>query len=173
MSRYKKRQTPDLFVAVKAYIPKTTFEFLREFSDHVRVPMSRLIAIAVDNELDQGENKFNYPDNLPDHVEEFEYAAEAQKIIPVLEKCNAGMAVDTLLICRREIGIERREDMLGGIKELLDRGIVEWFKPRRTTYAYLPSYRRIRIKGLSQKQIRKKKFKRIEGVKPRGYDVDS
>lgn len=159
----KTYETDDVFKALNAFIPKKTVEMLEAISEDKRVPVSRLIAIAVDNELDCVP-PFNYPTKRPDsEYVEFAYAEEAQKLLEFIERCPQGVGLDTLLLVRRDLGIEHRELVLLGYRELLEQGLVEVFKPINTSFNYGRHYRRIRAVGLDHKKLSKMRYKRLEG----------
>jgi hypothetical protein len=91
------------------------------------------------------------------------YAAESGKILNYLMKLPIGMALDTLLIARREFGIEDKEAVLCAVKELLDKNLIEYYKPSRTMFNYHNSYRRLRAVNMKETDLKRYKNKRIAG----------
>ena len=163
----QKYEANDAFEEVKVYIPKETMLILREASEELATPMSRLVAIALDNELD-APTAFNYPCPMPESpYVEYAYAAEAGKILRFLEKFPVGTSVDTLMLCRRDIGIESRAEFMLALRELFEKNMIEEFKPTNTKFRYGPDYTRIRAVGVEPKELKKKRFKRIEGESTR------
>lgn len=168
---YTKYDANDAFEVVKVYIPKGTHQLLKEASEDLETPMSRLMAIALDNELD-ADVPFNYPCPMPDApYVEYAYANEAGKIMRFLEHFPTGTSVDTLMLCRRDIGIESRAVFMLAYRELLEKNMIEDFKPTNTKFKYGPDYKRVRAVGVEPKELRKKKFKRIEGESTRNQRV--
>jgi hypothetical protein len=156
---YKKIDKNDAFCQERVLIPHETRAFLKDLSQNTGITMSRLIAIAIDNERDQGEAAFHYPVNLPktEYVE-YVFADEAKKIYDFLVKFPTGTAKDTLMLCRRDFGIKSRSAFCEGLRELLKSGVVEEFKSN--TFGYVSKEgTRLRVVGAK----RPKKFKRIEG----------
>lgn len=164
---YQRKKTDDIYVMVPVYIPKKTHEMLKarsESNDNPQ-PVSRLIAIAVDNELDVA-TPFHYPTDLPSEYVEYAYAAEAGRLLSFLQKLPTGIAMDSIVLARRDIGIDDRKILLQCLKELFDKKLIEEYAPRRTMFNYGRGYRRIRVVG--KIEDKKKKYKRIEGQSTKG-----
>lgn len=167
-SKPKTYETDDVFKSLNAFLPKKTVQMLEEISEDKRIPLSRLIAIAVDNELDSIP-PFNYPTEKPaSEYVEFAYADEASKLLEFIEKCPQGVGLDTLLLVRRDLGIENREIVMLAYRELLEQGLVEVFKPLRTSFNYGRHYRRVRAVGVDAKKLQKIRYKRLEGESLKG-----
>lgn len=135
----------DAFECIKVYVPKGTSAILKAKAAERGEPVSRLCAIAIDNELDQKDKAFRYPTELPKEDTENEYTVEGGKILQFLRKFPSGLALDTLLLCRRDIGLTHRDTVLAAYKELLQVGLIEEFKPPRAAYYHNPNYMRVRI----------------------------
>lgn len=165
---YQKYDPNDAFERVVIYVPKGTAALLRQASADLETPMSRLAAIAIDNELD-AHAPFNYPCPMPEApYVEYAYATEGGKIMRFLEHFPQGTSLDTLMLCRRDMGIESRAEFMLGYRELLEKNMVEMFRPMKTKFAYGSDYFRVRPVGVDPKVIQKKRFKRIEGEPIRG-----
>lgn len=112
------------------------------------LPSHRLIQIAIDNELDQ-EKPFNYPISFPDedHYED-KYAHEAGLIFKFMQSYSRhGASLMMLLLLRRKVGIDSRERLYGGYKELLDAGMIEEYYPKRWHFVLPKWYRIAKIKS--------------------------
>lgn len=161
---YRNRSIPskpdDPFMCLRVYVPVKTGELLAKTSSESGVPISRLCAIAIDNELDV-EEPFHYPTELPEEYQEYAHADEAGKIMRYLQRFPLGTGRDTLMLCRRDIGIKTREGVMAGLRELLETGVVEEFYSPKERFRR--DYRRIRIVGVEKKQLLKKRYKAIEG----------
>lgn len=156
----QQQQIDPVFEVIKVYIPRETFRILKGVSEEREIPVSRLAAIAIDNELDQNPS-FNYPCEYPtEKAQEFAYADQAGEVMKYLENFPGGTSIDTLMLCRRDMGIESRAVLMNAVQELLDAGLIEQFKPLRTKFRYSKDYRRLRIVNTDPKAIKKNRYKR-------------
>ncbi len=149
---------------VATFLPKSIHSQLRLLSMHRGLPVSRLLAIAVDNELDC-QVPFNYPCDLPTNdYAEFTYAKEAGRIIAFLQtRMPNGTGRDMLTLCRREMGIESKDTFLGALRELYEKDILEEFIPQNAKFSYYkPDYRYVRIKGMVRKENRTAQTDEVE-----------
>lgn len=165
----RKRQTnhvDDTFGFVKVYLPKETIRLLKIAARDHRLPVSRICAIAIDNEFDQGEHSFNYPFTIPQTAfTEHEHADEAGKILNFLRRYPDGLAKDVLMMCRRDLGVESREKFLLGFRELLNADLVEIFTKNLT---YGESSDRVRFKTEDPAEVKRRKVKNINLLEPDG-----
>ena len=122
-SRWQRRKLSDEFEVVKVYLPRTMLEKLKEIKQQTGVNISRLCAIAVDNEIER-DNPFNFDDELPESVPEHVYAAEAGRILEYLSHVPGGLSVQAMVLLRRDMGMENKHDVLCGIAELIRAGAV-------------------------------------------------
>lgn len=133
MARYPRKKN-DAFESIPVFLPKGTIAILRQKSAADQIPVSRLCAIAVDNELDQP-NAFHYSTQLPEEdFEDLKYFDEAGKLCNFLASFKDGTSLETLLLCRRDIGIQSRKALLGAYRELMVKNIIEEFTPKRGFY---------------------------------------
>jgi hypothetical protein len=156
----------DPFVRVDAYIPKSIYLILRQQSRLKGLPISRLINVAVDNELDAPE-PFFYQTELPDPApayHEYQYAEEAQSILEYLSKIPKGTGLDLLMLARRDMGITDKEKFLLGFRELKMKNLVEAIEPIGTRFNYYePDYRYYRaMLGPNAPLSKPKRFRRVE-----------
>ncbi len=136
MSKYgrhypKKEKKPedDPFVPTKVYIPKSLHHMLKTLSDKIKMPVSKLIVMAIDNEFDTS-SPFFYPTELPTSPFVADaYTDEAGKIYQFLEKIDYGIGLDHLLLARRDIGIFSKDEFLLAYRELLEQKMIEEFYP--------------------------------------------
>ena len=148
--KYQHLAENDPFEKVTAFIPKSISKILRHESLQQDLPMSRLLVIAVDNEIEKL-NSFKL--NLTMPTSEFhanEYADEGVKIYEFLKKFPTGTGVDSLWLFRREIGIKDKELFMLGFRELLNSGMVEEFYPQDARFRYAKDYRYVRIVGMKR-----------------------
>lgn len=135
------------------FLSKTTHSQLKILSRQIGLPVSLLISIAVDNELDTP-MPFTYKIDLPTtEYKEFMYAKQAGRIIHFLqERMPDGTSRNMLLLCRRDMGIEDKEEFLSALRELYEKEIVEEFIPTNTKFPFYKSdFRYVRIKDLNRK----------------------
>lgn len=164
----KYRRENDLFEKVAPYIPRNTHAILRALSLERGLPVSRLIAIAIDNELDQ-EIPFSYPVDLPDTYTEYLYAKECAALLTALQKAPAGVGRDMLVLARRDLGIADRDVLLTCLRELYDKGLAEEILPLNPKFGFFhKAYRYVRAVGLPK---RLKKYRSIEGASTKGQTV--
>jgi hypothetical protein len=164
MSRYgrrypEKRKEDDPFVEVKVYMPKSLHYILKAKSNEAHIPISKLICIALDNELDVPV-PFLYPTELPasPYVQDA-YIDEAGKIYDFLKKIPYGIARDHLLLCRRDMSVQTREVLLLAYRELLETDLIEEFYPEDASFRYPLNYRYTRRKDMNTPALRKEKYR--------------
>ena len=164
----KPRDTHDAFELFKSFLPKGTVALLRKFSTEKKLPMSRLVAIAVDNEISESVSPFNYACPMPTSpFIEYAYADEAARVFRFLQGFPAGTTIDTIVLCRRDIGVESKDEVMLAIRELIEKNLIERFVPLRKT-GYRPDEERVRIIGAEPELMRKHRYKRVEGVSQKG-----
>lgn len=154
------------FDCVKVYLPKETARLLKIAARDKFLPVSRLCAIAIDNEFDQGEHSFNYPFVLPTTpFTQSEYADEAGKILNFLRRYPDGLSQDVLMMCRRDLGVESREKFLYGYRELVEADLIEEFTKNLN---YGTSSIRVRYKTEDATEMKRRRVKNINLVEPEG-----
>lgn len=119
----------DAFTIVKVYVPKMTAILLSEASEETQLPMSRLVAYAIDNELD-APKPFTYLAEAPKapYVESA-YVDEAGRMYRYIKKFfEFGITIDSLLLCRRDYNVQDRHDVMLAHRELLKVGLIEEFE---------------------------------------------
>lgn len=129
MTRPLKPNRKNCLHKMSCWIPRYHFDKIREISNRRNITMSKLIAFAIDRELEI-DRPFDFDDSIPDEdILEYAYADEAQRIIEFLSTWRVGTGKDILLLCRHEMGIEDKETFMLAFKECLDKGMIEAFKP--------------------------------------------
>jgi len=115
-------------------IPICTMSILDEYSVKLKLPIARLVAIAIDNELD-AETPFNYPYKNQSGVDDnFMYAKEAGIISNFIKQFPNGIAVESIMLCRRQHGVIDRELLKMVYTELLHRGMIEEYKAHKNAF---------------------------------------
>lgn len=163
---------------VQAWTSKNTKEKLLYFTMEKKSSISRLIAIALEKEL-LSSRPFDYDLTLPDEeIEEFAYADQAGKILHFLKGQHFGMGLDTLCLCRFDIGVPDKREFLLAFKDILQRDFLESYKPKPTERMYNDypeNYVLYRLKGESTpKKIKERReageYERFQKLKKKFKD---
>lgn len=116
-----------LFKRYSGLISKHHANELDRISSKTKIPISRLIAIAVDNEFSK-EKPFAFDVTLPtEEVEEYAYIDQAGMILNFLKKLKHGLPLELLVLLRHDIGIADKETFMNAWKDLVTKGFVESF----------------------------------------------
>lgn len=156
----------DPFVKIQVYVPRSVHKILKEKSDEMKLPISRICAIAIDNELDSPA-PFTYPCVLPksDYIPQA-YIGEAGKISRFLLKFPYGIGRDGLMLLRRDIGIPNREQLMLGYRELLEIDYIEEIKqPLRSKFNYGPDYLYTKLVDVEIPKISRNKARKLRDSK--------
>ena len=130
-----------------------------------KVSLSRLIAIAIDHELER-DKPFEYKLPMPERGEKVEYAyAEQSVLILDYMKTIRGAGLDTLAILRHDIGIPDKTTFLAAFKECLDVGALEVIEPP------LVRGERVHPEGYKYYQVYGQKSGRSRKMKSKKYDT--
>ena len=155
MSYFKKSnltETDEHYLKAQAFLPTLTFHELKKISQERQLPMSKLISIAIENELEQ-EHPFNFPIEFPHgEYEEDKYTNEAAKLLRFLNHMpGGGLPIDSMKLFHREIGVPR-DLIVYALRELLEKHMVtEYFNPR-SKYQYPKHYMHYRPKVAGKKK---------------------
>lgn len=132
------------------YLPLSLYNEVKAISDNRKIPISRLINYAIDKELAEGADAFEYECPMPTHLfVEDAYSAESSKIYVFLRKTGP-QSIDQLVLARRDIGIIDKELLMLGIRELLQSKVVEEIYPKWMTFKFPAGYRVIAIREASE-----------------------
>lgn len=124
---------------VRVYLPKWLAIKLNETRAALKQPVSRLVGIAIDNEM-RSTSPFNYPVEIPTTPAYLEsaYIAEAQRMIEFIKKNPIGIDRELLVMSRGDYGIESIEVALLVLRELFMVEMVrEVSEPRKRGQVYL------------------------------------
>lgn len=153
----------DPFRQVKSFIPKHLVDKLEIISKRDGVPMSRLVAIAVHNHIDQDVPfvlNLEIPHGIPYNKGEF--ADEARAVYQFLIKTDSGMGLDSIVLCSEQMGLNSL-GVLVGVRELLETGLIEEYYPVRAKFKYPSNARFLRVKSGASREVTRSKFKNLEG----------
>ena len=141
------------------YLPKYHEMKLRKYSKSRQISIARLIAFAIDREL-QMERPFEF--NCELHNEEYieyAYAEEASRILNFMKTLKIGAGLDILVLLRFGMKIPDKDIFLAAFTECLDKDMVEGFVPtaKGNRPAHPIGYLYYRVKGMSPKDKKAKK----------------
>lgn len=112
------------FSKISLTLPADLNEILRKLAADRRLPISRLIWYALDNEL-ESPNPFNYECPEPETVfVQYAYSEEAKKIYDFLRKFPEGLNTDMIMLMRRQIGLPNKITLMLALRELLNTTLV-------------------------------------------------
>jgi hypothetical protein len=128
----------------------------------MRIPISRLVAIAIAKEFERGEDAFKYEYDLPDdEYVEHTFINEASKILVYMKKI-AGMSMQDLFLVRHDIGIPDGLTFRYAFRELVLQKMVETYKPKQSInshFKYDDDVVFYRVKGSGEKAAREQRIK--------------
>lgn len=155
-----------LLMKASTNIVEEDYEKLLYYSELTGHYKSRLIAIALHNELKK-EKPFKLPIDMPDtFYEEFKYADQAGKILNFLRKLDTGASLDLLYMLRNKIGIPDSEEFMEAWRELIEQDILKSYLPK-------PKYGKVNVKNpfytLKGNDIEAKKKKRKKATRFERY----
>lgn len=109
------------FFKISLSLPMSQYEELQRLSKERRLPMSRLVWYAIDNEMECAE-PFNYLCEKPESTfVKHAYTAEAQKMSQFLFRYGeGGIDLPTMMILRRQMGIPSKTIFMLALRELLE-----------------------------------------------------
>ena len=141
---FKKSTVDDDMIDVQTRLAISTKDHLTELSRTMGVSRSRLIAYAVDNEMDSPQ-PFNFAIQLPTTpYVEGQYMSEAGKVLRYIARSNNGCVREAVILCRRDIGVPDKEILMLAVRELLELGHIEEYKSKVTMMNFGPDTIRYR-----------------------------
>lgn len=155
-----KMSNDSLMVSMKFNTSKHAETKIRGVAGLRKITMSKVIAIAIDNELER-DKPFEFDLTLPnsDDTIEYAYADEAGKILSFIKGLRVGAGLDILVMLRYDIGIPDKKVFLAAFKECLDNDVLESFKPK-PSYGKAPlaeDYVYYRLKGHETPRVKRNK----------------
>lgn len=135
-------------------MPKSLMAELKHESSEKIMPMARLIAYAIYNELELPK-PFTFETKIPSEAEvpydEDAYTEQAMKLYGHIVKMGTGAALDILLLCKGIIGMPANTILLA-YRELLKKGIIEEYSKDGRFAKYHPNYKRCRPTSMVEKK---------------------
>lgn len=138
-------------VKMSFFVPEYHEKYIRSISKKNMIPMSRLIAFALDNEIER-DTPFEYNLEMPEcEFDELANAEEAGKILDFMKGLHAekGVGLESIMLYRFKIGIPCKKKLMLGFRELYFSEMIESFKPKqRKGFPELhPDYEQWRVKA--------------------------
>ena len=172
MRFYKSKKKPEyqpnddnqICVLISASVGKEMRAQLQDLNFNWRVPVSRLIYIALEKEL-ESETPFTYVVEIPEKVNEALYISECRKLIDFLERAPKGLDLELIVLMRRDIGILDKDKILAAMRVLLDAELVEEFKPAPNRTPRPKGYTKFRVVNA---KYRPDRFRSIDGESTKG-----
>lgn len=161
---YKKprEESDDAYVKIQVFVPKSIAAILEETSYARQQPLSKLVAIAVYNELET-EVPFYFDSTIPNvQFVENQYAKEATMLLDFLTRIGRGIGLDQIIMCRRDIGFPSKDVTVLAYRELLKAKLIEEYYPKESRFKYHKSQLWTRLFG-SSKEVELKNNRRIKG----------
>jgi len=143
--------------AITTYVPKHQYELIRRLAKVKQLTMAKLVTNVIENEIDMG-GKFDYKIEMPQcEYVEYAYADEAGKILEFMAKLRKGLPLDTLVMCRHDIGVECRETFLLAFRECVEKELIQAYPAPRTRSGvkFAEDYMFYRLKERCPREIKK------------------
>jgi hypothetical protein len=155
----------NLMIHRSTNISKHANDKLRGISLYKKLTMSKLIAIAIDNELSKPK-PFELDLTLPDldDYEEFAFADQACILVDYMRKLRVGAGLDVLMLLRHDIGLPDPQQFLCAFAECLKNEVIEPFlpKPKLGMPEYPKDYFYYRVKQAISKKVVKRRTKEYD-----------
>jgi len=111
---------------ITVWLSSYYYELIADKAEENEIPVMRQFQALVDNAVNiLGDDAFTVDTSFNEVIEEFQYADEAGKILNYIKQIKNPIGLDTLLYTRHDIGIEDREDFLGGFTELMNSKLIK------------------------------------------------
>lgn len=119
-------------VKIIGFVSRHFHSKLQYFSELHALPMSRLIAYAIDQELSKEIPFERLSVKLPtEDVTEFAYADQAGKLISYLRHRHQGLTIDQIIHLRHDIGVTDIDALMFALKDSIERGFVVEYTPEK------------------------------------------
>ena len=127
------------------------------------LPLSRLVAIAIENELER-DAPFKINLKLPEgQYVENSFADQAGKIYKFMKTLRTGIELDFAYVLRHDIGIPDKDEFLAGFNECLQQGMIEKFEaPRSVKYIHNQGIAYLYRAKINAPEVRKKILKKAK-----------
>lgn len=165
----------DILERVVTYVSKHHKQQIMEYVYKNKIPVTRLLAYAIDQELSKDKPFDNFRYELPsDEMIEYSYIEEATKILRYMKDISGeGLGVDQIIELRHDIGVTDIDALLYGLRECVEKKFLEDYIPKVNPFQkteYPKGYKFYRITGtgpIAKRKISKevRDIKRYERLK--------
>lgn len=160
---------------VSAYVSHWSRDELMKHVFEMKIPVNRLLAYCLDQELAKEKPFDGYTYRLTDEVTlEYAYIDQAQLILKYMQEVD-GMGYDQLLLLRHDIGVPDINEFAFAFKECVEKGFLESYKPKKNPIQktdYPGDYRFYRLISKSVEHKRKvKRYEKLQKLKKEFKDV--
>lgn len=180
MSRERlSKESANYMELVQSRISSWQFQRLMEIVEQRNIPISQLVACAVDREFEKPvDERFDFGDKIPEtEFIEDAYLTEAQKIVDYMKLYDKGVHLRILLLNRHVIGVPCRVTFMYAFRELIRNEIIESFRPKvpkkigfHKSFQYNEDYRIWTVRGPGrgagltafQKEKRRKQYEKLK-----------
>ncbi len=108
------------FDILKTYVSKDVADKIRKIAENKNTTISKLLAIAIDNEMDTP-SPFTFPHDMPSTpFIKGAYQEEAMLMSQYLDKFDDGADIETLMLHRHAIGIADKNTFMLAVREMLE-----------------------------------------------------
>lgn len=117
------------------YLGVVQYERLQTISVEMGTSMSKLIAMAIDNELMKDKPFGDYDLTIPtDEFIEFAYADEAGKLLNYLKTSMYGVDLRQMMLLRHDMGIPERKTLLYALRECIEKGLIALERKKKKAF---------------------------------------
>jgi hypothetical protein len=139
-----------LMVKVTTYVSKKHYAKIEEMAKKYQLPISRMVAIAVDHEFVRGD-AFEFDMSIPDEeYDDHTYAEEGGKILKYLQTQKEGLSLDLLILLRHDIGVPNRDTFLRAFGSCIGLDFIEKYTKERKFSKTMQFYHGWRLKGVTR-----------------------
>lgn len=153
-------------IQANAWLSKEHHKKLLELSTSTGLTMSRLIAIAIDNEMFAKKPYQSFATFINAELQpyqEYEFAESAGKIVNYMRGLPSGLALDLMYILRHDIGIKDGLEFMHAFRECLKKGMLVEFEASPTSIKQRSSLGAVKLYRLKDNlpEVRKKVSKDV------------
>jgi len=112
------------FRKLTTYVSEHHYKELYKYAENKKIPKSRLLAIALDNEM-SNKNPFDYNLGV---VSAKSNESDQAKIINYVKTAKGHLGKDLLCLSRQDIGIDDKADLLKALEDLIKSGVIATYK---------------------------------------------